>query len=304
MRSRRVLLIALAVVASAALVQATHNFGHRLYIVGQTVDADGYPLANTRLEGELEGLQPELNEGPCRSNPCQTQTDARGHFGQNLYWHGHGIGESGTAIVRVGGESFQGPFDTDTRFTVVNAQLSTTVNHSASTWQSFNRSYVVHGMLFVPGGNPPDSQTTWPSGSPPGCQPENRVSGRCGPVTVNVTLELTDGTTLEQSTRTNPGYGIFRVNFEANQSITGGTGTIEALDESWSFDVDPTYQATSGVWKFEEQGGLDEFPVVPILVVVGLIGGGGALYVGAQKWRSKRELERAREESSRKRSNE
>lgn len=304
MRSTRILLVAVLLVAPAALVAATHNFGHRLYVVGQLVDADGYPIAETQIQGELEGIEPELNEGPCRQNPCPTQTDQHGHYGSRLYWHAHGVGESGTAMVHVLGETHETDYDTTHRFTALNAQLDQTVNHSASTWERFNRTYVVHGMLWVPGGAPPGQGTTWPSGSPPGCQPEHRVRNRCGPVNVNVTLELPDGTTLNRSTQTAAGYGIFRVTFQANQTIDAGTGSIHAVGESWSFDVDPVHQGTVAVWELPESGGLDDFPIVPLLGAGGIIAGGVGLYVGVQKWKSKRELDKAREESSRKRANE
>lgn len=302
MRSRRILLVVLMLVAPAMIAAATHNFGHRLYIVGRVLDADGLPVSNADLQGEIEGLDVQLNEGPCRSNPCPTSTDGLGDYGSQLYWHAHGIGSSGTARITVEGQTFTADYDTDRRWTVLDARLDTTVDHDNETLDRWERSYRVGGRLWVDGGGLPDSQTTWVEGNVPGCMEAYGGGRQCVPVPVNVTLTLDDGRTLNRSTRTATGYGDFHVTFEADEPITGGEATVSAAGETFSFPLDTETRATTRVY---ELPGPDEgdFPWLILGGGVGVVAAGVAGYVGIQRWKDKRELEKARERSGRKRSN-
>lgn len=302
MRSRRILLIVLMLVAPAMIATATHNFGHRLYIVGRVLDADGLPVPDADLQGEIEGLDIQLNEGPCRSNPCATTTNSRGDYGQQLYWHAHGIGDSGTARITVEGQTFQTAYDTDHRWTVLNAQLDTTVDHDNATLDRWERSYTVRGRLWVPDGGLPDQGTTWVEGNVPGCREEYGARNRCVPVRVNVTLDLDDGRRIEESTQTAAGYGDFQVPFEADEPITGGEATVAAGGETWTFSLDMQTRSTTRVFELPTPEG-EGFPVVPVIAGAGVVAGGFGLYVGYQRWQERRELKRARERSDRKRSN-
>lgn len=302
MRSRRILLIVLMLVAPAMIAAATHNFGHRLYVVGRVIDADGLPVPGADLQGEIEGLDIQLNEGPCRSNPCPTSTDALGDYGQQLYWHAHGIGDSGTARITVEDQTFTASYDTDHRWTVLNAQLDTTVDHDNATLDRWERSYTVRGRLWVDDGGIPDAETTWVEGNVPGCMQEYGGGQRCVPVPVNVTLDLDDGSQLEESIQTAAGYGDFQVTLEADEPFLGGQATVTAGGQEWSFDLDMQHRTTTRVFELPAPEGTG-FPVVPVLGGIGLVAGGIGAYVGIQRWQDRREMKRAREQSGRKRSN-
>lgn len=302
MRSRRMVLVAVMLVAPAMTAAAIHNFGHRLYVVGQVLDADGLPVSNAEVEGELSPFQYTEPEGPCRSNPCSTSTDALGNYGQQLFWHAHGLDSSITAEIRVEGESFSTSYDLEHRWTVLNAQLSKTVPHDNKTLDRWERSYTIRGRLWVDGGGVPDSGTGWTEGNVPGCMEEYGAGQRCVSVPVNVTLETSDGRTLTRSTETAAGYGDFSVTVTADEPIAGGTATVAAGGEEWSFDLDMQRRATTRVFDLPTPEG-EGFPVVPVVAGVGVVAGGFGLYIGYQRWQEKRELERARERSGRKRSN-
>lgn len=322
MRSRRILLVVIMLVAPAMIAGATHNFGHRLYILGRVLDADGLPVVDAEIEGEIQGLTVEANEGPCRSNPCSQsvgeaarprqpvplKTGALGDYAvsdygrDHLYWHAHGITGSGTARITVEGETFTTAYDTERRWTVLNARLDTTVEQSNETIERWERSYTVRGRLWVPEGGLPDQQTTWVEGNVPGCMEEYGGQQRCVSVPVNVTLDLDDGRQLEESTQTAAGYGDFWLDIEADEPITGGTATVAAGGEEWSFGLDMERRATTRVFELPTPEG-EGFPVVPVVAGVGAVAGGFGLYIGYQRWQDKREMQKARERSGRKRSN-
>lgn len=321
MRSRRILLVVVMLVAPAMLAGATHNFGHRLYILGRVIDANGLPVSDVQIEGEIQGLEVETNEGPCRTNPCtqsvgETQpqqpvplkTDQLGDYAvsdygrDHLYWHAHGIDEDGTAEITVEGETFSAPYDTERRWTVINAQLSKTVPHDNATVERWERSYTIRGRLWVPDGGLPGSGTTWVEGNVPGCMEEYGGGQRCLPVPVNITLDLDDGRQLEETTQTAAGYGDFWTTIEADEPILGGQATVTAGGQEWSFNLDMQRRATIRVFELPapESAG---FPIVPVLGGIGLVAGGVGAYVGIQRWQDRREMQRAREQSGRKRSN-
>lgn len=289
MRSRTALLIAILLLVPALSVVATHNFGHRLVVLGRVVDAEGFPVANERVQVELEGLDlgtPEASA--CRNNPCTTQTGATGDF--RVFWHAHGIGESGTARLTVAGQTFEAAYDTGLRWTPVNAQLSEDVDsHDQGTVEKWNRTYSVQGRVWQERGGVPDAETTWVDGN---------VRTQ---VPVNITLTLPDGTVLNQ-TVTTTNYGDFFAQFEADEPFETAQIEVETEGQTVEPSFSSTYRATTTAVKIPPPPE-EPFDWVPIIVVVALVGGAGGLYFGGRKLKEKREMDKARQRSTRKRAN-
>lgn len=270
-------------------VAATHNYGHRLYVIGRVIDAEGLPVAGAQMTVELRGLDLGAPERPgCFQNPCPTQTSATGDY--QVLWHAHGIGRGGEAVVTVGNKTVTAQFDDDLRWTVVNVQLDEDVDqHDPQTVAQWNRTYTVAGRLWQARGGLPDAQTTWVDGD---------VLTR---TRVNVTLVLPDGTELTESVTTD-NYGDYRAQFAADEAFEAGTVRIEAAGTTDEVGVDATRRASIQATMIPPPPQEAADFTVP-LIIVGGIGGAIALYFGGQKLKQKREVERARKKSSRKRAN-
>lgn len=289
MRSRTTLLIAILLLVPALSVVATHNFGHRLVVLGRLVDAEGLPVANEQVEVELEGLDlgtPEASA--CRSNPCPTQTGATGDF--RVFWHAHGIGDGGTVRLTAAGQTFEKPFDSMLRWTPIQGQLADDVdNHDQATVERWNRTYSVQGRVFQERGGVPDAETTWVDGN---------VRAQ---VPVNITLTLPDGTVLNE-TVTTTNYGDFFARFEADRPFETAEIEIETEGQTVEPSFSSTHRATTTAVKIPPPPE-EPFDWVPVIVIVALVGGAGGLYFGGRKLKEKREMDRARQRSTRKRAN-
>lgn len=290
---RPAVLLALAVlVAPALLAAATHNFGHRLAVTGRVVDAEGFPVAGAGMTIELQGLDLGSPESTaCRSNPCPTRTAASGDY--RVFWHAHGQGRgaSGTVVVTVGNTTESVPYDVALRWAAVHVRLDEVREdqRDPDTVAAWNRTYTVAGRLWQEKGGLPDRQTTWVDGNT-----LNRVA-------VNVTLVLPDGSEVSDRVTTN-NYGDFRTTLQADAPFESGTVRIEAQGKTETFPVDPTRRTTIQAVRFPPPPQEPADYTVP-LILLGGVGGAIALYFGGKKLKQQREVAKARERSSRKRSN-
>lgn len=288
MRARVIVLTIALLVAPALIAAATHNFGHRLVIMGRVVDSRGLPVSNEQVEVEIKGFTLGAPEDTaCRSNPCRTTTGPSGDY--RVFWHAHGIGDSGDAILRVRGQEFTDTYRTELRWTPVNGQIRESVPPASGAAQDWNRTYTVQGRVFQLGGGIPDAETSWVDGD---------VQIR---TPVNITFTFPNGTTVVRNVTTS-NYGDFFAQIRGTENFTNGQIQVETLGETYDLDFDPTYRTTIAELRIPPPP-KEPFDPVPIIIVVAIVGGLGGLYFGGRKLKEKRDLKKARQRSGRKRAN-
>lgn len=295
---RRLLLVVLvAAVALTPLALADHAYSHRYIVYGRVVDAAGNPVSNVLVNLGTREFTPE---GPCAQQPgteteafgrteTRPQTNDRGEF--MFCFHTHDINrvEPPFGILSIAEYNYTNEFRFDpyTRTSFIPVKLEQTV--PAADGGVLDREYTVQGRLWTPAGERVSVEHVGVFGHTVDRTP------------VNVTLTLADGTVIKDNATTN-NYGDFAIRIPVDARPTGGKVTIEANGESFTGDVDPSMGVTSFRAEFSEpKSDTPRNLLIAGAVIVGIavVGGGGwwAWRRGAER----RELEAARESSTRKR---
>lgn len=295
----------------APLAMADHAYSHRYIIFGRVSDANGDPVPNLTVNLNYFDFKPET---PCGYQPG-TQTEAFGRtentppwdgvsqpvraftnqFGEFIFcFHTHPLsrtlpGSGRLEIPEADNFARDITFDANTRQQFVDLQLPTARDDANKLVNSAY--YTVYGRLWRPDSSDPQVEGI-------------RVFGKTlNQVPVNVTLTLDNGTVIERTAHTN-NYGDFSIRLNLTAKPAGGKVKITAEGESFEAAISDKSSVTAFRAQFAKQS--DPFLqtagiVVGVIVALGAVVGGG-IY-GYRKMSTRREEERIRAKSQRKRAN-
>lgn len=287
----------LAVAALAPVAEADHAYSHRYIVFGRVVDSAGNPVPGLNVDLGYQDFQPE---GPCANQP-NTETEALGTtrttpvtnaYGEFIFcFHTHRMSDQlvGHGIVRLLDLDVTKEFDFDayTRHSYVMIQLDS-VHPNADT-DLLDESYTIQGTAWRKGG-----ADTYVDGV--------KVYGHTvDQAPVNITFAYNGKEPVTLTTTTN-NYGDFAIRVPVTERPTTGQVTIEIAGDTETFSVDPTYGTTAAKVTLEKVSDpfLAKLGLVALVVAgVAIVGGGG--WYGIRKLQAKREEQKAREGSARKR---
>ena len=295
---RRLLLVVLvAAVALTPLALADHAYSHRYVVYGRVVDAEGHPVPGVLVNLGYKDFQPE---GPCAQQP-NTGTDAwdrtetrpqTNELGEFIFcFHTHDINRvappSGVISVEEHNFTVDFPFDPYTRTSFVPVKLAQVVDEADRT--VLDETYTVQGRLWTPAGERVSVERVGVFGHTVDDTP------------VNITLRTSDGKEYVTNTTTN-GYGDFAVRIPVDALPSGGQVTIDAADQTFTGDVDPTFGITFIRGEFPEPRSdvlRNVLVAGGVLVLVAAVAGGG--WYAWRRGAERREIQAARLTSTRKR---
>lgn len=289
MRSRTVVLVLVLLVAPAMLTAATHGIRHVIHVSGRVLDNRGLPVPEATVTVQApEAVAQENPEQPCSLQlQAQVQTDEYGDY--TVCWHSHGIPRNAEATVSVENQTITVPMESEMRWGTGNVQLDQRVPEASDPPADWNASWTVRGRMWR------DSSLE--------------------DVPVDVTLVADDGQTVTDNTTsgTRPvpehlshlprPYGVIELRVSHPAGFAVSEVRIDAVEATLTAPTEqPHYQLTAQGFEMPDP----PFDFSTLILPLGLVGAGAAAvggYFGYQKWQEKRELERARERSGRKRSN-
>lgn len=302
----RVALLLTVFVAAATLlpvVEADHAYSHRYVVFGRVVDAAGDPVPGVTVDAGFRGVdmnpavdrcadQPNIDTealGPTRTRPV---TDEAGMFIYCVHHHALSRVDPGSVVLRIQEYDLDEEIRLDPFRRVTFTTLELPVTHPRANTQLAESSYLVLGRAW----EPVSGQTSVEGITVYGETLDFRA--------VNITVALPDGTEVNASTTTN-GYGDFAVFVPVPQRVTGGqvtvhvdrlsaqTQEIEDADGMSTFAIDGPKRTDPAI-----RNGL---MILGGLVAVAAIVGGG--WYGYRRVSEKREAQRVRRTSTRKRAN-
>lgn len=287
----------LAVAALAPLAEADHAYSHRYVVFGRVVDAAGNPVQGLQTDLRYRDFTPE---GACANQPG-TETEAFGstrttpitnQYGEFIFcFHAHRMSDQleGHGIIAIpeAGMVHEFEFDAHTRHSFVLIQLNET--RADANPDILEQSYTILGNVWRE-----TSKDTYLEGV--------KVYGvTIDQAPVNITFTYNGKEPIRLNATTN-NYGNFAIRIPVTERPVSGEVTIETEGETFTAPVDATYGVTT--FKAELERVSDPF-LTNLLIGVGVVAavavvGGGSWY-GIRRMQAKREEQRARDASTRKR---
>ncbi len=300
---RRGLLVLAMTIALVSVVAvpavADHEYSHRYYVIGRVVDTDGNPLQGVQVEVTFDGAGQSF-EGECPGAHPPTSSPVTDAVGKYLICkHLHSVPDQGVEVVisPQGGETVRRAIDADHRRTIQHFQLDGSTG-SVGDVESFSSSLTLRGFAWRP------NDDVRVAG-----QSVNGVMLKEHPVSLEVTFP--DGSTAEADATTD-GYGDYEVVLEdVPADIEGTEVTVSSVDSISGDTVERTRTLGSEEALYRYQGTGLVFPERPtdlswLYWVGGLALAGALAYGGYRAWakrQEQREVQKAREQSTRKRAN-
>ncbi|MHB8604778.1 MAG: hypothetical protein ACYDCK_05935 [Thermoplasmatota archaeon] len=300
-RARTSFLIVLAFVALAfaPVAAADHVYSHRYIVYGRILDANGFPLVNERVGIQYQTFNADL--GPCnyevqagtlrglevsqQSNDIvAVRTDALGDF----FYCAHidaPVPVGSQIIIHV--RDVTQSYTTDVNYRHTFVQL-TIPNATGTPSAAFNDSVAASGTVWYP------SEERLENIDVHGIMVDS--------ASVHLTL-VANGQTLEKDVVTTR-YGNWSAIFALASPVTSGQLTVTQGATTKTIAIDPKYHTALADLTVPPPPNYTLYYVlgtVGVLVVVGGVGVVGYRFVQGQS--EKREMERVRETTTRRRAN-
>lgn len=288
-----------AITALAPMAEADHTYSHRYVVFGRVVDAAGNPVQGLGTNLGYRDFQPE---GACANQP-NTETEAFGvtrttpvtnEYGEFIFcFHAHRMSDQleGHGIIDIAELQLthEFEFDAHTRHSFVFIQLNET--HPRANPTILDESYTIMGNVWRE-----TSKDTYLDGV--------KVYGlTIDNAPVNITFTYNGNEPIRLNATTNA-YGNFAIRVPVTERPTSGTVTIEVANETVTHPIDGTYGVTAAKVTLERVSDpfLSKLLIgAGILAAVAVVGGGS--WYGVRKMQARREEERARGASTRRRAN-
>lgn len=265
-------LILLALTALAPLALADHAYSHRIVIYGRVIDAEGKPFPGLTVGATPQNME---TEGQCGSQPM-TETDAFGptqtkpvtneHGEFTFCIHAHRLSRAapGNIVIRIESLNYLQTVNVDPFLRVHYVPIQLDQASAPARAPAFT-DHTILGRLWDPADDEVKVEGVPVFGSTIDRTP------------VNITLTLTNGTSIRTNTTTN-NYGDFAVRVPLDEPADAARVTIEASGRTFEEDADPLTGATFVRAEYGERPTGRSMTAIVVIGAVVVAGGAIAVY--------------------------